>query len=99
MGTLYFPRGPAIVPVFSGRDKQQVFALDYVNDNIEDLLPTKPDEYKRKDNTRRYGIGVKTAVAQLLELTCALYEEQDYSFNRFEKLALFNILYWQGPGN
>lgn len=75
-----------------------------MNDNLKEpdkksttdaVVADQPNRYDRKDKSVQYGIGVETTVEKLYELTCALYEEQDHSFNRFERLALFNMLYWQ----
>ena len=70
------------------RESRRLFALEYLNDNLS-------EGHRLKDSPNNYGLSDEETLSKMREIVNRLYETRDYSFIRFEKLAVFNVLYWQ----
>lgn len=75
--------------ILQKREDQRRKVLDYLFENLDHGFN------RRINDTLNYGLKPRGIAAELIDLAEKLYETKDYSFNRFEKLALVNVLHWQ----
>ena len=69
------------------RKDQRKWALDYLNDNLEGEYGPQQTHHKE------YGLSDLERTSRLEDLTNKLYNTRGYSFNRFERLAVMNVLH------
>jgi hypothetical protein len=71
------------------RQTQRTWAMDCLNNNLEAVFGND------QKIPKTYGLSAEEQEQKLVEVANEKYQTRDYSFYRFERLTLMNVLHWQ----